>query len=94
MKSMGTSASSSTAMHLGVKTRMQWVTIIDPVDVVPSVPGQVPFSTRPSELRVATAGGAGRGGALLQNRASQAALTADPAVNVGVSGTFGRMAPG
>ena len=39
------------------------VTIIDPIDVIPSVAGRIPYSTRASELAVATAGGEGLSGA-------------------------------
>ena len=65
------------------------VTIIDPIDVIPSVAGRVPYSTRPSDLAVATAGGAGLPGAMLQNRASLPTHTADPSQTVLVRGSFG-----
>ena len=65
------------------------VRLLDPTDVVPSVEGLVPFSTRPSDLRVSTAGGANLPGALIQNRGVSADRTADPTVVVPVAGNFG-----
>ena len=65
------------------------VTIIDPIDVIPSVAGRIPYSTRASDLAVATAGGAGLPGAMLQNRASLASHTVDPGKDVSVRGSFG-----
>ena len=46
------------------------VKLMDPKDIIPSVEGLVPFSTRPSDLSVGTAGGSGRPGALVQDRKS------------------------
>ena len=61
------------------------VRLIAATEIVPSVKGLVPFSTRPADLRVSTAGGAGLPGALIQNRgvsedrtASSAVAPADP----------------
>ena len=65
------------------------MTIIDPIDVIPSVAGRIPYSTRASDLAVATAGGAGLPGAMLQNRASLASHTVDPGKDVSVRGSFG-----
>lgn len=49
----------------------------------------MPFSTRPSDLEVSTAGGAGLPGALITNRGVSLDRTADADVTVKVSGDFG-----
>lgn len=67
------------------------VRLIDPTDIVPSVAGRVPFSTRPSDLRVSTAGGAGLPGALIQNRGVSLDRTASASVVVPATGDFGRV---
>ena len=67
------------------------IVLIDPTDIIPSVADAVPFSTRPSDLRVTTAGGDGLPGALIQNRAASADRIASSAVEVKVSGSFGQV---
>ena len=68
------------------------VRLIDPIDVVPSVADDVPFSTRSANMRISTAGGVGRTGALIQNRGVSADRIANPDASQEVSGNFGRVA--
>jgi hypothetical protein len=65
------------------------VQIIDPTDIIPSVSGLVPRSTRPSNLNVRAAGGRGLPGALIQNRGLSNESIADRTVLVAVEGDFG-----
>lgn len=71
------------------------VGLIDPTDIIPSVAGRVPFSTRPAHLEVATAGSLGPPmlpGALIQNRGVSSDRIASSSVIVPVSGDFGEVA--
>lgn len=67
------------------------VRLIDPTDIIPSVEGLVPFSTRPSDLRVSTAGGEGLSGAIIQNRGVSMDRVASASIVVPVSGNFGKV---
>lgn len=62
---------------------------MDPIDIVPSVSDNVPFSTRSVGMQVSTAGGIGLSGALIQNRGVSSDRVADPTVVQEASGNFG-----
>ena len=67
------------------------VQLLDPIDVVPSVAGRTPFSTRERRLLVGTTGGSGLPGSLIQNRAVSSDRVADAGVRVEAAGDFGEV---